>query len=243
MNVPRGDEPQLPEDAPQVRTTPLGSSGGAGRWLVLLAAVLLLLLVWKPWDLASERSGTGRGPLTPSALVSVPPSPTTSPLVAQSSPTTSPGLYSVPCLSASAWQLVSLERRADRESRTWVAVRPAMAEGPTDPAITFTRIVTDRVRGLGYCAAGEIDGRPLVSERLTTSAWLLTPTGESIPVRELRTLARPAASTAALFVPSAGPDEAIWQPGRYVLRIEDRASGIRVWLGVDIVAARQVRVR
>jgi hypothetical protein len=202
---------------------------GTGRALPFLAGVVVaavVLLILKPW--AADPS-LPRPSGTPRANASSRP-PASSPSTART-PARSPVPGSIPCISEVDWRVVTVERTAGRESRSWVAVEPRAAQGPRDP-VPRVRVVAGRLLGLGFCAPESMRGG--IGD---VEVSRLSGTGGAGPVRPLAglRLVAPAGSGAAtVYAPPARA--AAWPPGRYVFLLDTGSR--RLAFGVEVVRAR-----
>ncbi len=134
------------------RTTPVAAPAGGPRRASILAAsivVALALAVLKPWSLVQTGPGTGAGSAVPLRAT-----PTGSPGSASAGPSAPPGDPSaMACLADETEQVLTVERSADREVRSWIAVPELAATGPLDPRLVPVTIFSSHVVGVGVCAA------------------------------------------------------------------------------------------
>jgi hypothetical protein len=222
-------------------------AGGVPQLLVILGIIAVVASIVKPWEAPGRASPAGLpslapptrtpGSVTPAAVLGSSSGVVVSP--SASLPADDP--RAVPCVSRGGWRVVTVQRMAGRESRTWTAVEPATARAPTDPSITFVREVTAVTRALGFCspASLDVDGRrdPAAIE---ARVWRLD--GNRTKATDLGTLTRlapPGASSSDLFL-APGADTlgaSRWVPGRYVFRVSHRHDGWEWWFGVELVRA------
>jgi hypothetical protein len=203
----------------------------------------VFVLAWKPWatDPGVSRATTAPPSGGPSATPASPPA-----IGASATPTASPDEREVPCISTDGWRIVTLERTAGREVRTWIAIDPARARGPRDPAIPSDRISSGRLLALGFCGpAGALPATGAETVRL----WRLTTRGAGGPVtgaQHLTTPPRvtpPRAGSAELYVPPEGRRD--WAVGRYAFEVIPSAStggaagGRSLWFGVEVLRAEE----
>ncbi len=127
-------------------------SRGPRRASIMTVAVIVLvaLAIAKPWTLVATGSPEG---------------PAADPIPASANPATNPGDRSaiptapsgdpnaMACLAGETEQLLTIERSAGREVRSWIAVPRIAAAGPLDPRLVPLTIFSSRVVGLGVCAA------------------------------------------------------------------------------------------
>ena len=135
------------------RTAPVAASAGGPRRASILAAavvVALALAVVKPWSLGQAGPGAGaNGSAVPSRAT-----PTSSPGSASASPSAPSGdPNAMACLADETEQVLTVERSADREVRSWIAVPELAATGPLDPRLVPLTIFSSHVVGIGICAA------------------------------------------------------------------------------------------
>ncbi|MGH2466636.1 MAG: hypothetical protein ACRDGL_02750 [Candidatus Limnocylindrales bacterium] len=170
------------EDAdPPVRLTRVGGPEQLAVPLVALIIGLLVLAVVKPWSPPPARPAGPPAPALAAALttsgarLSIP-----GPIVPAGTPRPV-GQQDLPCLTPDGWRLVTLGRSADRETRTWLVVRPVMAAGPSDRTIPRPTLGSAPLVGVGVCApaAGGADEQvagpwSLVAPRIV-GLWRLSP--------------------------------------------------------------------
>lgn len=142
------------------RTTPVVAPAGGPRRASILAAsvvVALALAVLKPWSLVQTGPGTGAG----GSAIPLRATPTASPGSASASPSAPPGdPNAMACLAGETEQVLTVERSADREVRSWIAVPGLAATGPLDPRLVPLTIFSSHVVAVGVCAARTAAGVP-----------------------------------------------------------------------------------
>jgi len=145
------------------RTAPVTSPATGPRRTSILATaivVALALAIVKPWSLGQAGPGAG----TSGSGIPLRATPTRSPGIASASPSAPAGdPDAMACLAAEAEQVLTVERSADREVRSWIAVPGLAATGPLDPRLVPLTIFSSHVVGLGVCAARPSAGASLVS--------------------------------------------------------------------------------
>ena len=230
-------EEQLPGTQPV-------TTARTGRLLPLALGVVigaLAVLTWKPWADAPDASRTSPSP-APGATVAASAVPSGG--VTPAAATASPGPREVACLSTDGWRIVTLERTAGRDVRTWIAVDPAAARSPTAATIPTDRISAGRLLALGFCPPlGVLPD----SGAETVRFWRLTTRGAGGPVTGARPLGTPPLSVplrpgyAQLYGPPGGRQD--WAPGRYVFEVvgpEPTGGSARprsFWFGVEVFRA------
>lgn len=224
------------------------AGGDARTWRVvaLALALLLALALWKPWD----PGGVEFSKVTPSAtpgeaIVSDSRSEPSTATPAPLAPTPAPPVHpdAIACISDRGWRAVTRDVTAGRESRTWIAVDPAVAGGPQEESIPTVRLVVGRLIAIGYCVPAELsdDSR---DERL----WRIeldgsdpaAPPGPAIPipVSPLQTLVPRASGFADMFGPP--PGQSRWSAGRYVFAVDLGGSVRRVWFSIEVVDSEPI---
>lgn len=195
----------------------------------MVAAVLLAILVIKPW----QQFPADPGPSTHESsheigldnqVADVPPG-----------PTVTPGPSDIAC--EGGWRLVSITHQATWTIKSWTPVDPSSGPGPVDPSIPFIALDGD-VRAVGVCADGqELGGTD--RNLAIRDAWRVTNAGgrlnaTRIPLAAIEVGARPGAF-ARLYRPRAPAETATWLPGRYVLELD--LPGATWWLGIVVAGA------
>jgi hypothetical protein len=193
--------------------------GRGGERLAVVAFVLVFIAIVKPWGEA------------PAAETPAP----RQPGVAATAPVS---MGDHPC-TGRRWLIQVDKRWADRTVRSWIMADDVEASGPTDPTISFVKVASPRVLGVGYCAALGDEGPR--QTRLTfyrlgppIEVVLADPVTIPAPAGPENVLFRPAATDRAPTQSGAtpAPPEG-WASGRYVLRI-DGSDGYQRWLGLEI---------
>jgi hypothetical protein len=205
----------------------IGREAGRGaERIALVATVLVLIAVLKPWG------------ATPVAEPSVPqqaPAATQQPRV---SPAETALALEHACNNRS-WLIQVDMLWPKRLVRSWILIDAVTASGPTDPGIPFVTVASPQVRAIGYCPARDEgvprDTRPTI--------YRLGPPVEVVKTDEVRApryaegldnvLYRPASAGRSPAPSGASPGPPRWEAGRYVLRI-DGPSGFQRWLGLEI---------
>lgn len=135
------------------RTAPVASPAAGPRRASILATaivVALALAVVKPWSLGQAGPGAGASGIA----IPLRATPTGSPGIASATPSAPPGDPSaMACLAGEAEQVLTVERSADREVRSWIVVPELAATGPLDPRLVPLTIFSSHVVGVGVCAA------------------------------------------------------------------------------------------
>jgi hypothetical protein len=209
--------------------------------VLVVAAVVLAIL--KPWTLLEEPVPTRR------PIPSSPGAPLASPSRPEVTPTPAPvDVVRYRCSRTRAWILVTDELQGSREVRSWIRIDPVIgATGPDDPAIPWTRVGADAIRGLGACVPGETtpaDGSPLpdaegatlvIRGRLTPGApggWGIVP---AVPYAGAMSV-----PGGAMVAPAGATDGAAWPVGEYVVEVRPARPGPSAWFGVRIASATVV---
>lgn len=228
--APPSDRVGLPSDRVGLPTPQrVGDGGGRVGPRVVLVPVALLGLVVALALLGPSVAGPPRD-----GRASPMPRPTVAATAAPTIVDPYAGLV-VTCGYPSGWRVATLQHWWGRTGtiRTWSAVDPVTAGGPTDPAIPFVIVATDVVTAIGYCS-------PLGDTRPPTIAglqiWALGE-GDAREVELLPVEPRHPNALGGLWGPP--PAEAIavdgfagWRPGRYVVRV--RGPAFDRWMGVEI---------
>ena len=215
---------------------PVGLTGGRPpieRWAII-AVVILVMVVTKPWQ--SAAGGSVPGSAAPTPRRSAEPTVTVSP-----SPTIDPDAPRVAafCLDARTWLAASVERSVegtfDQQIRVWRAMEPATsASGPTDPAIPHVAIVSEGLTELGWCAP--IVGNEAPGPPVEVSTWLRAPGGvRPITLDPSRPVADATPYGAMYRPPRTGPssNSASWPDGSYVFRYREADGRVR-WFAFDV---------
>jgi hypothetical protein len=225
--------------------------GGSGRPLAvagLIAAIIGLGLL-KPWGnepaaspalgpiAASPASAEGRtsratpdGAGLPFAI---------HPAGSQDPPDDTSG----PCYYGRAWRLFTTEPSDVGIVRTWYALAPVEAVGPTDSRISAIVIHSNTIDQLGYCSVPQSAQGAVVA----TSVWRLAPGAPPVAIAPepigpagsatasgviftppTTTLSSPAAGSSA-----AGPVPS-WSPAEYVFVVRLADSNTSEWFAVEI---------
>jgi hypothetical protein len=153
--------------------TPVKGSGPENlRPLIVVVVALVVIAVLKPWGGGAPSRATSSGAAAsptaggPAAIA-----------LAPSPPGRSPDPNSISCLRPIGWRLVTLQRSADRETRTWLVVTSAAATGPGDGTISVARLTENDVVGIGFCADGRLSQAeaaatpPSPASDVATTAW------------------------------------------------------------------------
>jgi hypothetical protein len=206
------------------------------RWAVI-ATVVLVVVVAKPWQSPDQRLATGgpsgpTGAPRPGADGSVAPSPS------GSDDPAAPRVASF-CLSSRSWLIATVERTVghagDQRIHVWRVIEPATgATGPNDPTIPEISIVSEGLTELGWCAPTSGDELPDLPVAMTT--WARSPTG--VRLVTLDSSRPPGDSTpygAMYRPPGRGPSStaASWRDAVYVFRYRE-ANGRQRWFAIDV---------
>jgi hypothetical protein len=192
--------------------------------LVWLIGLLLLLLIYKPWDTGSKGSSL-------SAYLPALETPVVSPTPRA---TTELDVVAGFCLEPSGWRVYSSERWGGQTVRSWTAATPIRsATGPTDPRIPVIPVVSQAVLAIGFCAPVHGSDTPpadAVSElysltATTVDGGTVTHATAIAPLRAAPP-GRPSYLGAA-FAPLSGPS---WSDGVYIVHIEGDAYAR--WFGI-----------
>lgn len=200
------------DDRDRIELTKVASLGLRLPAIALIVVVAVAVAVAKPWAGGSTRTAPGGdgSPLASSTDLVPSASMASRPIA----PTPSVDARSIPCLTGpTSWRAVTVERSADRETRSWIAIRPVPATGPSDPGIPQVTVVAGSLRGLGLCAPGEPP-----AERVPR-LWRVPVPGRAGTTRvvPLRPLVPAAAGHADVYAP---PDGLVaWPAGRYVFEV------------------------
>lgn len=201
-------------------------------WLVLIIVVVGLgVAIVKPWDPGLSGRPARADP-------SSSPAEETSLALPTIAATGSIDPLAIPCLTdAASWRVVTVERTSGRETRSWIAIQPTTAAGPSDPNIPQVRVVADALGGLGFCAPD--------TPRFATDprVWRVPIAGGSEfgTLEPLKRLVPAATGHANVYAPPASGTA--WLPGRYVIEVplasDPRRRGVRgsAWFAVLVVDA------
>ncbi len=211
-----------------------------GRWAVV-ATLLLLGVVAKPWQSAADTSLTG-GPTAPPRPASEPP-PAASPSAGAGAGDQAALEVAAFCLNTRTWLVASVERTVghagDQRIHVWRVLEPATsADGPDDLAIPDVSIVSEGLTELGWCAPIVGDEAPSPPVEMTT--WRRAPGGAT---RVNLVSSRPATDRtpygAMYRPPGKGPSSkaAAWPDGTYVFRYHE-ADGRDRWFAIDVETRR-----
>jgi hypothetical protein len=143
-----------------------------------------------------------------------------------------PGGGSLACYDPPTWRLV-VDATADGiHTRSAIAVVPAPAHGPLDPAVPVWKVVGGPVSELGFCSPTGLPGPPT---RWTATVWRISHERAGAPRAARVGLIEPeAGAPGGLATPSPGSATG-WASGRYVLQLQDPQDGSRDgWIGVEI---------
>ncbi len=210
---------------PPVSTEPVVGSGRAPERLIVVGAILLGILIAKPWQGSSVPAAPARE--TPREAAVDEPGTSPSP-----EPTASAGPNEIACHGG--WRLVSITHQANWTIKDWTAVEPSPGPGPVAQDIPFVA-VSGAVRAIGVCADGQELGNPDRNVAIG-GMWRVTAasgrvTAASIPLEATGDAAQPPAF-ARLYRPLAVGAAKSWAPGRYVFELAV-AGGIS-WLGIVV---------
>ncbi len=147
--------------------------------MAVATVVLIGLAIAKPWSLVQTRAPNAETAVSAPAVT----------LPAQSAiPSTPLGdPKAMACLAGDSAQVVTIERSAGREVRSWIAVRASAATGPLDPGLPTLAIFSTHIVGLGVCAAratsrssprvGEEQGRNSSAATVIDVQWITDVSG------------------------------------------------------------------
>ncbi len=232
----------MDEDRDRIRVTRVQQgSGGLPAIVALMVIAAVVVSVWQPWE--SSGQGTPAASDDASLPAAVVPSRvrTPAPVVVPSATTRPiPSLHpdAVACTSRAGWRIVTVERTAGRESRSWIAVKPVAATSPTDRAVPLVREVSGVTRALGYCLPGELAFTTDPGD-LHARVWRLEAGGRAVEVGALSRVAEPTVDSSDLYLAEGakGIETSRWAAGRYVFQVTDPTAGWEVWFGIDLARA------
>jgi hypothetical protein len=203
------------------------------RWAVI-ATVLLVVAVAKPWQSPDDRASAG-GPTAPPRRTAEP-----SVGVAPSGSDDTAALrVAAFCLSTRAWLVATVERTVghtgDQRIHVWRVIEPATsATGPDDPTIPEISIVSEGLTELGWCAP--ISGPEGPSPPVDMTSWVRSPTGATrVTLNSSRPQADRTPYGAMYRPPGKGPSSkaASWPDAIYVFRYH-QADGRERWFAIDV---------
>jgi hypothetical protein len=196
------------------------------RWLVVVAVVLAIVVV-KPWSNTRESMvpSAGTPPSSAAAQVVTSPSPTPS---ASGEPKAA---VADMCIDVNAWLVTSIERDRGQTIRVWRAMLTApQATGPLDPLIPQMPVRSERVLELGWCAPTEGAGAP--TEQATVDVWRVQG-GAATPIHPVDPLAAAGPSGfGALYLPLKR-GAVSWDTGTYVFRHRS-SDGQERWFSLRV---------
>jgi hypothetical protein len=204
-------------------------SGRTPERLIVVGAVLLGILIAKPWGESppvspapahehetSQEAVLGDAATTPAALA----------------PTVSPGPEDIAC--EGGWRLVSITHEATWTIKDWTRVDPSPGPGPVGPNIPFIA-VSGVIRAIGVCGDGQELGDPDRNVSINRM-WRVTNTAgqvsaASVSLQPTADRAQPA-EFARLYRPARATGATAWSAGRYVLELD--VAGATSWLGIVV---------
>jgi hypothetical protein len=203
------------------------------RWAVI-ATVILVVVVAKPWQSPGDSAATG-GPTTPPRRTAEP-GPGASPSAGDDPAALRVAAF---CLNTRSWLVASVERTVghtgDQRIHVWRVIEPGKsAISPNDPAIPEIPIVSEGLTELGWCAPIAGDEEPSVPVELST--WLRTPGGAARIALDSSRPATDRTPYGAMYrPPGKGPSSrpAFWPDGTYVFRYGE-ADGRERWFAIDV---------
>jgi hypothetical protein len=208
-----------------VSTERVVGSGRSPERILVVAAILLAVLVVKPWEQPLPVPGPSLHESSHQDGLDGP--------VAQASPipTVSPGPNDIAC--EGGWRLVSITHLATWTIKDWTPVDPSPGPGPVGQNIPFVALDGD-VRAVGVCGDGQELGNPDRNVSIG-GVWRVIDakgrvTATSVPLATIAVAARPAAF-ARMYRPQ-GSGGTPWSPGRYVLQLD--VPGATWWLGIVV---------
>lgn len=229
---------------PGVQAVKVPSAGGGPSVRAVLAVLLVAvgLAFVKPWGSGDDSGGGGPGPPVgpawrPGAARTAPASQAPSASAGRAAAPTAEELVASFCLEPSGWRVVSTEEFSGRQIRSWTAANPIdSANGPYDPRIPITPIVSHSVLTVGYCTPIAGSNRP-PGDTVTTIYWREAPGSATDPVNVHRLL--PRLATSPLGAVYAAPRTSYptlatgWQTGTWIFKVTGDQAFER-WFGVAV---------
>jgi hypothetical protein len=226
VGPPRSDAP------PPTEVVRLPSPGRQLPAVAILLLVAVVIAFLKPWDLGRElrpeRAATAPTPTPPRGLD-------------RSRPNAAIPPGAVPCFSDREWRVVTVERLTGVDRRSWIAVEPVAARGPTDRRIPTRRLAAEQLLAIGYCPPTRGAGAP-EDPRLVALYHVAADERSLTRIRSPLLFAPKGAGTAEVYRPQPIPEgrEGTWAAGRYVMQVAvGRATS--VWFALEFVAVRPPR--
>jgi hypothetical protein len=194
-------------------------------FLIGLVAGALTLALLKPWGLGSPGSGAS-GP--PSVIADAT-------RESSSAPTSSAAVGPASCFSHTAWRLVTAEHTSGRDIRSWIAIDPVVAIGPSDETLKSVPVVADRLLGIGLCAPPEL----AAAAGADRAAVLWVPRGRelvTVSLSELQPLAGFGTGEGQLYGPPAelAAASGSWPIGRYLMQLGGDVAQPPVWISFKV---------
>jgi hypothetical protein len=219
--------PPRAEASPPIDVVRLPGAGRQVPAVVVLLFVAVVLALLKPWDLGREvgsRRAASAATPTPSASVGG----------IGSTAALPPG--AVPCFSDREWRVVTVERLTGVDRRSWIAVEPVAATGPTDRRIPTRRLVAEQLLAIGYCAPAA--GRGAAGDPGLVALYRVEPGGRSATRLRPLLFAPRGSGSAEVYRPEPTPDgrEGGWAPGRYVMQVAVAGPTGSNWFALEFVA-------
>ena len=203
------------------------------RWAVI-ATLILIVVVAKPWQSPGNGSETGGATTIPRSTPNLP-------AVASPSATDDPAALKVAafCLNTRSWLVASVERNVghvgDERIHVWRVLEPGTsASGPDDPTIPDVSIVSEGLTELGWCAPIVGVEQPVPPVDLTV--WFRAPGGTTPITLDSSRPATDRTPYGAMYrPPGKGPSSraASWPDGSYVFRYHE-ADGRERWFVIDV---------
>lgn len=237
--MPRQDStsPERDADVPVQR---VGGSGTLPVAAAVLVAIGVAIALVKPWGAGPASSV---GPSAGAVSTIARPVPTRAPasIASTTEITPDPDIEAVRrrrlCQGHLAWEIVTMERTARRQTRTVYGLEVVEAPGPASNLIPYQRGFAEQLVGLGICAPRD----PSASfEQLLSRVRVWQAPGGRAPV-QLSGLTPLDADLYALGEAYFGPPGRIratpaWPAGRYIFQIQPAGSGeSSLWFGLDYV--------